>query len=220
MEQGPAAGFFLSLEGPDGSGKTTLARLVGRWLEERGYATVVTFEPGATDFGRIARRLLLEEKVAMTPLTEALLLAADRAQHVEEIIRPALAAGRIVISDRYVDSSLVYQGYAGGAPVDAVRRINEEATGKLYPDLTVVLDVDPAVALARRGGGRDRFEGRGLAFQQKLYEGFRRLAAEEPDRIIVVPNAGPPAHVCQHIGELVLERLRGRQPAPAPGRAR
>lgn len=220
MEQGPAAGFFLSLEGPDGSGKTTLARLVGRWLEERGYATVVTFEPGATDFGRIARRLLLEEKVAMTPLTEALLLAADRAQHVEEIIRPALAAGRIVISDRYIDSSLVYQGYAGGAPVEAVRRINEEATGKLYPDLTVLLDVDPETALARRGRGKDRFEGRGLAFQRKLYEGFRRLAAEEPDRIVTVPNGGPPADACQKIGELVLERLRSRQGAPAPGRVR
>lgn len=220
MEHGPARGFFLSLEGPDGSGKTTLARLVGRWLEERGYATVVTFEPGATDFGRLARRLLLEEKVAMTPLTEALLLAADRAQHVEEIIRPALAAGRIVISDRYVDSSLVYQGYAGGAPVDAVRRINEEATGKLYPDLTVVLDVDPETALARRRRGKDRFEGRGLEFQRKLYEGFRRLAAEEPDRITVVPNAGPPQRVCHRIGELVLQRLGAGQLAPVRGRAR
>src|SRR5690606_30798766 len=100
-----------------------------KWLEARGYRTTTTFEPGATDLGRLVRRLLLTEPVDISPLAEALLLAADRAQHVRDVIRPALDAGHIVISDRYVDSSLVYQGYAGGVPVDTVRRINDEATG-------------------------------------------------------------------------------------------
>lgn len=211
---GIISGFFLSLEGPDGCGKSTLARIVESWLTARGYPVTRTFEPGATALGRHLRRLLLEGQVEMAPLTEALLMAADRAQHVEEIIRPALAQGRVVISDRFVDSSLVYQGYAGGAPVEAVRRINEEATGGLYPHLTVLLDVDPEVARARRGSqGEDRYESRGPEFQRAVYEGFRRLAALEPDRIVVVPNRDAPEQVGERIGHLLLERMerRGRE---------
>src|SRR5690606_2332713 len=113
-------GFFISLEGIDGSGKSTLIHLLARWLQARGRSVVITREPGGTALGARLRKLLLEDELAVTPLAEALLMAADRAQHVAEVIRPALAAGKVVITDRYVDSSLAYQGYAGGVPVETV----------------------------------------------------------------------------------------------------
>lgn len=205
-------GFFISLEGIDGSGKSTLIHLLARWLQARGRSVVITREPGGTALGARLRKLLLEDELAVTPLAEALLMAADRAQHVAEVIRPALAAGKVVITDRYVDSSLAYQGYAGGVPVETVRRINHEATGGLVPDVTIFLDVTPEEAARRKENpSQDRFEGRGLDFQRRVYEGFLQLAREAPQRVVVVPGRGTPAEICESVGAILVERMGQRE---------
>lgn len=202
--------MFISIEGPDGCGKSTIVPLVSAWLQEQGFSVRTTFEPGATELGRRLRELLLQDAAPMTPMTEALLMAADRAQHVAEVVRPALAQGDIVITDRYIDSSLVYQGYAGGVPVDVVRRINEAAADGLYPDITFLLDVPPDVARQRRQLSKgDRFERRGAQFQQKVYDGFVRLARLEPQRIVVVANVEPAQEVAVRIGRIIVERMEG-----------
>lgn len=205
-------GFFVSLEGIDGSGKTTLAALLSRWLEARGCSVLTTREPGGTVLGARLRELLLESQLSIVPLAEIFLMAADRAQHVAEVIHPALAAGKVVISDRYMDSTLVYQGYAGGVPIDVVRRINDDATGGLVPDVTFLLDVTPEEASRRKASrSKDRYEGRGMEFQRRVYEGFRRLAREEPQRVVVVPGQGTPAEVCEYVGAILMERMALRQ---------
>jgi|SRR5690606_36940585 len=209
MAQGnaPVQGVFLTFEGIDGCGKSTQAARLARWLEERGCSVVLTREPGGTRLGAELRRLLLagrqveaggaqagaeaaEEGLAPVPMAEMLLLAADRAQHVACVIRPALAAGKVVISDRYVDSSLAYQAAALGLPEEAVRRVNEVATGGLRPHLTFLLDLDPARAYVRDGAAPDRIEGRGLEFQRRVRTAYRELARREPERWVVLDVEG------------------------------
>lgn len=206
--------MFVSIEGPDGCGKSTIVPLVASWLRERGFPVRTTFEPGATELGRRLRQLLLQDAAPMSPMTETLLMAADRAQHVAEVVRPALAQGHIVITDRYIDSSLVYQGYAGGVPVDVVRRINEAATDSLYPHITFLLDVPFDEARRRRQLSKgDRFEARGAAFQKKVYDGFFQLARLEPQRIVIVANVEPAQEVAARIGRIIVERM---EPLPHP----
>lgn len=186
-------GLFITLEGPDGAGKTTQARLLHERL--RGIADVLyTREPGGTVIGERIRQVLLGD-AAMTPHTEMLLFAASRAQFVAEIVQPALQAGRLVLSERFVDSSLAYQGHARALGIDVVRAVNNVATQGLQPDLTVLLDIDPVVGLARareadgkespRGFG-DRLEQEGIPFQHRVREGFLSIAREEPHRVHVV----------------------------------
>lgn len=204
------SGFFISFEGPDGCGKSTLVPLLGDWLSRRGWTVTLTREPGGTSWGSRVRELLLQGDTPLTPLTEALLMAADRAQHVAEVIRPALSQGQVVISDRYLDSSIAYQGYAAGGPVTGIRCINEQATEGLLPDVTFLLDVAlDEIARRRQRAGDDRFERRGAAFQERVINGFRRLAAEEPERFVVIQNEGDPVEVCERIGRIVAERMSG-----------
>lgn len=206
----PKPGVFLTFEGIDGCGKSTQAGLLAQWLQQRGYAVVRTREPGGTPLGAELRRLLLAgrrggsggsrdaadqaggdvEELAPSPLAEMLLMAADRAQHVAHVIRPALAAGRIVISDRYVDSSLAYQAAALGLPEADVRMVNDVATGGLYPHLTLLLDLEPERAYERAGETPDRIEERGLAFQRRVRDAYHRLAGREPERWVVLDVAG------------------------------
>lgn len=208
-------GFFITLEGPDGCGKSTQARLLVAWLKERGVDAVHTFEPGGTPLGRELRRLLLDGATPVRPVAELLLMAADRAQHVEDVIRPALARGAVVVSERFVDSSLVYQGAGLGLPEAHIRQVNAVATGGLMPDLTVLLDLDPARAFAKEGGGPDRIEGRGLQFQQRVWAGYHRLLAREPDRWVRVPVDGRPvADVQADVRRAVLTRLTAREASP------
>lgn len=168
--------MFVVLEGADGVGKSTQVRLVAARLREQGLEVVETFEPGATPAGRGLRRIVLDVATEIDPRTEALVMAADRAQHVAEVIRPALERGAVVLSDRYVASSLVYQGVVRGLGVDAVERINEFATGGLAPDAVVVLDVPQATTDERRDGS-DRLEAEPATFHRAVCAAYLDLAA-------------------------------------------
>lgn len=195
MPDGERRGIFITLEGPDGGGKTTQARLLAERLRRAGVPAVHTREPGGTPIGEAIRELILNPANDLADATEVLLYAAARAQNVEQVIRPALVAGRVVIGDRFIDSSLAYQGYALGRGVEAVRQVNLFATGGLLPDFTLLLDVRPEEGLARVGGrcrgeAVDRIEQRKLDYHRKVREYYLALAAREPDRVRLIPTDG------------------------------
>ena len=169
---------FIVLEGGDASGKSTQARRLADRLRSRGRDVVETFEPGATQAGSAIRALVLDGDGPLDPTTEALLLAADRAQEVADVIRPALARGADVVSDRFVPSSLAYQGVGRGLGLDEVEKLNRWATGGLQPDLVIVLDVADAVAASRRAGPRDRLERAGAEFHAAVRDAYRTLGAD------------------------------------------
>jgi dTMP kinase len=171
-------GRFVVLEGGDGSGKSTQAARLAAELRERGVAVCETFEPGATGAGAVIRELLLHRRETIAPTTEALLMAADRAQHVAEQIAPAVERGDWVVCDRYLPSSLVYQGMVRGIGVEAVEALNRAATAGVEPDVVIVLDVDDAVAHARTGESPDRLEAEGAAFHAAVRAAYRTLAVE------------------------------------------
>ena len=180
-------GVFVAFEGGEGAGKSTQVQLLHDWLVGNGHQVRVTFEPGDTAVGKQLRSLLLgHETGALSPRTEALLYAADRAEHVASVVRPALDRGEVVLTDRYLDSSIAYQG-AGRAlePVD-VAQLSAWAADDLLPDLTVLLDVDPQVGLRRFNTPADRLEAEPLAFHQRVRAGFLALAAAAPDRYLVI----------------------------------
>jgi len=187
-------GLFVSFEGGEGSGKTTQLKALLAHLRSAGRDVVETRDPGGTPIGKQIRSLLLDrEHAGMAPAAELLLYAASRAQLVHEVIRPALSRGQIVLCDRFADSTVAYQGYGRGLDLDLIARLNALATAGLRPDLTFLLDLDPAVGLQRatrrvteRQEPHDRIEGEGLAFHQRVREGYRAIAAAEPDRVIVL----------------------------------
>ena len=195
-----ARGLFITIEGPEGSGKSTQARRLYDALRGE-LPLVIAREPGGTPVGEAIRSVLLDERhKGMRPETEMLLFAASRAQYVGQVVLPALEAGTCVLSERFVDASIAYQGYGRGLPVDVVRRVNEVATSGLRPDLTLLIDIDPAVGLARarneRGkegvpGRGDRLEQEDLAFHQRVRAGFLQLAHEEPPRFVVIDGSRP-----------------------------
>jgi dTMP kinase len=172
------AGLFVTLEGIDRSGKTTQARLL---CEALGELALGVREPGGTEVGERVRAILKDPAIRPTPESEALLFAATRAQLVAEVIRPALDAGRVVVSDRFLDSSLAYQGLARELGLEEVELINRFATGGLTPDLTILLELDPAEAAAR-AGEHDRFEGEGIELQRRVLAAYEQLAAADPGR--------------------------------------
>lgn len=199
-----AAGRYIALEGAEATGKSTHAARLGAALD-----ALVTRETGGTQIGQRIRAILHDTAHQhLAHRAEALLAAADRAQHIEEVVAPALAAGRHVVSDRSVYSSLAYQGYGRELPVDEVRRINEWAVGACWPHLVLLLDADPQV-LARRMRGRqlDRFEQEGDEFHRRVSDGFHALAAAEPDRWVVVDGAGSVDDVAVRIRAAVRDRL-------------
>jgi len=196
---------FIVLEGGDASGKSTQARRLADRLRSRGRDVVETFEPGATPAGAAIRALLLDGDGPMDPMTEALLLAADRAQEVTEVIRPALARGADVVSDRFVPSSLAYQGVGRGLGLDEVETLNSWATGGLEPDLVVVLDVDDAVATSRRAGPGDRLERAGAEFHSAVRDAYRTLGADRG--WIVLDGDDDVEIVSERVWDVVRERL-------------
>lgn len=199
--RGTVAGRLVAFEGGEGCGKSTQARLLGEHL-----GAVVTHEPGATTIGASIRRLLLDPATeGMDDRTEALLMAADRAQHVAEVIRPALAAGRHVVTDRFAGSSLAYQGYGRGLDLEEVRGLSAWATGGLWPDVVVLLEVPPEVAEARMGVARDRMEQAGEGFHARVAAGFRSLAADDPTWV-VIDGTGPPDDVAARVRAAVATR--------------
>jgi len=185
---GENSGFFFTFEGCEGSGKTTQVELLEENLAEKGFGVLVSREPGGTAVGARIREILLDpEGTGIEPLAEALLFAADRAQQVAEVVMPALREGLVVIGDRFVDSSLAYQGVARGVGLEAVARLNEWATGGLEPTLTFYLDMPVEEALARKAGeGQDRIEGEPAAFHQAVREAYIMLSKLYSHRVVVI----------------------------------
>jgi len=201
-------GVFITLEGPEGGGKSTLAPLLADHLRARGHQVVTCAEPGGGAIPQAIRALLLHpDRVEMAPRTELLLFLAARAQQIQDTIAPALEAGRIVISDRYSDSTLAYQAYAGGLPVEAVEQVVEFATDNLWPDLTLLLDVPPEVGLARQAN-RNRMENKGMEFHRRVREGFLEQWRRHPERIRLVNAARPLAEVQTEVFHHVEAFLR------------
>ncbi|HHT73275.1 MAG TPA: dTMP kinase [Firmicutes bacterium] len=199
-------GLFITLEGIDGVGKSTQAQLLVEYFTEKGCDVVHTFEPGGTKLGQSIRRMLLDpENQQLAPVTEILLYAADRAQHVAEVIQPALAQGKVVVCERYIDSSVAYQGYGLGLSVDMIAAVNKLATDGLEPNLTICLDAEPETALARVGG--DRIEKRALSYYERVRAGFLSIAAQNPQRVIVVSAEGLETEVAQRVQRSVVGRL-------------
>ncbi|HEX6470800.1 MAG TPA: dTMP kinase [Streptosporangiaceae bacterium] len=215
-EPGGEHGVFLAFEGGEGAGKTTQARLLAIWLRDQGFDVVTTREPGSTKTGMRLRAMLLDkESRGLSPRAEALLYAADRAQHVAEVIRPALRRGAIVITDRYVDSSLAYQGGGRELKVSEIAEVNRWATSGLTPDLTIILDVPADVGLGRFASPADRMESEPLEFHERVRRGFRALAEAEPHRYLVIDGTLPQEEITRQIHD----RVRAILPDPVPAGA-
>ncbi len=209
-------GLLLALEGGEGAGKSTQARLLSIWLRDQGYDVEATYEPGATKVGMRLRALLLDTAHAgLDPRAEALMYAADRAEHVRSVIMPAIERGAIVVTDRYVDSSLAYQGAGRALPLGEVTRINRWATGGLTPDLTILLDLPPSDGLRRRARSADRLEAEPAEFHNRVRSGFRQLADAEPRRYLVLDATRPADALSREIQDRVRELL----PDPVPSSA-
>ena len=208
-------GIFITLEGIDGTGKSTQFRLLTRHLRRRGVPVCATREPGGTKVGEKVRRILLASKTGrLAPLAELALIYAARAQHLEQVVRPALTRAKIVVSDRYNDASFAYQGYGRQLGVETVSAFDRIVCGPTQPDLTIILDLDPKVALSRahgreahRNSRRGRFEAQGLAFHQRVRRGYLEIAKGEPHRVKVVRADRPVAEIQAAIRRLVDEFL-------------
>ncbi len=222
------AGLFVALEGGEGSGKSTQTEHLRSWLASAGREVVITHEPGGTTIGATLRKLLLDPTTRLHPRTEALLYAADRAEHVARVIEPALARGAVVVSDRFIDSSVAYQGAGRQLGADGVAALSRWATQSLVPDITILLDLPAEIGLRRvreraernsstRGpsgpatsptAGIDRIEAEQLAFHERVREGFHRLADSAPGRYVVLDADQPPRTLHNKIRDVISERLR------------
>ncbi|HOK54490.1 MAG TPA: dTMP kinase [Armatimonadota bacterium] len=200
-------GFFITLEGPEGSGKSTQVRLLADTLRNRGYDVLLTAEPGGDAVAQEIRAIVLHGKAEIVPEAELLLYLAARAQHVRHIINPALDEGKIVISDRYADSSFAYQGYGRGIDIESLRCLNDFATSGLKPDLTILLDVPVELGLKRQQD-RNRFEAESVEFHQRVRNGFLKLAKQEPDRWVTIDASKE----IEEVESLVIKVLEARFP--------
>jgi dTMP kinase len=215
-EAGREHGVFIAFEGGEGAGKTTQARLLSIWLRDQGFDVVMTREPGSTKMGMRLRALLLDKQSStLSSRAEALLYAADRAQHIAEVIEPALRRGAIVVTDRYVDSSLAYQGAGRELKVGEIADVNRWATSGLVPDLTILLDVPSDVGLTRFASPADRMESEPREFHERVRRGFRALADAEPHRYLVVDGTQAQSDISRKIHD----RVRAILPDPVPASA-
>ena len=204
-------GIFITMEGPDGAGKTTQMEMLSESLKERGYEVLLTREPGGTEISEAIRGILLDPaNKEMKPETELLLYAAARAQLVQQVIGPAVEAGKAVISDRFVDSSVVYQGIARGLGIETVYAVNRPAIGKYMPDATFLLDLSAREGIARKKNQAelDRMEQESLDFHEKVAEGYRTLAERDPERILTIDATLPKEVICDMIKGKVFSLLQ------------
>jgi len=200
------AGCLITFEGVEGAGKSTQLHLLGEWLRAQGLEVVESREPDGTRLGEAVLSIFHMDGVTISPLTELFLFEAARHQHVIELIRPALARGQIVLSDRFADSTLAYQAYGRGLGLEEVETLNQWATQGLTPDLTILLDLEIPAAFERiRGRALDRFERAGLDFHERVRKGYLELASREPDRVFLLPADRPV--------EAVQAEIRGRAKA-------
>lgn len=198
------SGYFIAFEGGDGAGKSTQVRRIAAALEEAGREVILTRQPGGTDLGSALRDLVLHGE-AVSARAEALIFAADKAQHVEELILPSLARGAVVITDRYTDSSVAYQGAGRSLGAQEVADLQSWAVGGLTPDLTVLVDVDPAEGRRRRGGTHDRMESEADAFHAAVREHFLAMAKGAPDRYLVVDGTSPVDEIAERIRARLMQ---------------
>ena len=200
-------GVFVCFEGGEGAGKSTQAKALAAWLEDQGHQVRLTFEPGDTPVGRLLRDIVLDPATGdLSPRTEVLLYAADKAEHVDTLVLPALQRGEVVITDRYVDSSLAYQGAGRVLDIDEVTRVQRWATGDLRPHLTVVLDVTPEQGLARFAG-RDRIEAEAHDFHERARQTFLDLAAADPGHYLVLDARLPVDEIARSVRERIAPLL-------------
>lgn len=209
----------MTFEGIEGSGKSTQTARLARSLRRAGYRVTLTREPGGTKIAESLRNLLLAPtaRERLLPETEALVILAARSQHVAQVIRPALEAGHVVLCDRFVDSTLAYQGYGRGLDLRLLKRFSSFASGGLAPGLTLLFDLPVAAGLTRRrkaGAGQNRLDRESAAFHERVRQGFRDLAKKNPRRIVRIDAARPPEHVAAEVERLVLDRLKRLSIAP------
>jgi len=212
LKRPPTTGVFVAFEGVEGSGKGTQIRLAREWLESRGVDVLVTREPGGTELGERLREMLLSHETGhIEPRTEALLFAASRSQHVASVIRPALAEGKVVICDRYIDSSLAYQGWARGLGEQDVLTLNVWATQGLFPDLVILLHLEPEEGLLRSLEEPDRIEMESGDFHAKVSDAYLKIAEEHPERFVVIDASEAPEKVHEHVVEALRRVLKDRE---------
>ena len=200
-------GIFITFEGADGCGKTTQLELIKKYLDDKGYKTLKTREPGATELGLELRKILLHYEKPVSDAAETYLYLADRAQHVEFEIKPALDEGSIVLCDRFTDSTLSYQGYARGQNLDTIKKLNEIATGGLKPDLTIVFDIDSEIAQKRLGDTKDRLEKEGLEFHKALRLGYLEIAKKDSKRVKVINSNDSIENIHKKVVDLIKEKF-------------
>jgi dTMP kinase len=204
-------GLFITFEGVEGAGKTTQIQRLRGSLTEKGFVVYTTREPGGEPVAEAIRRVLLAEDHPVEPMTELLLFVGARAQITARVIRPHLESGEVVICDRFVDSTVAYQGYARGQDLDVIRQLNALATGGLMPDLTILLDVDPEKGLTRQKD-RNRMESEALTFHQRVHDGYLAEAKRDPDRFRVIDASRSPGAVFADVLAAVMPLLPGDQP--------
>lgn len=201
-------GSFITLEGPEGAGKTTQLKLLSKQLDQMGVKHIVTRDPGGTSLGKQIRRILLNPDNPVMPMTELLLYQADRAQHVDELIIPALKNGTLVLCDRYVDSTRAYQGYGRGIDLDLINDLSRMATGGLTPELTILFDIESSDGLGRlHPGGHDRLEREAIEFHHKVRDGYHKLAKQEPDRWVIIDASKPLTVVQEDLRQILVDRF-------------
>ena len=203
--------LFITFEGADGCGKTTQIELVNKYLQEKGYKTLVTREPGAKGLGEKLREILLNYEGEVSPNCESFLFLADRAQHVDCIIKPALKNNTIVLCDRHTDSTIAYQGYGRQLNIQEIKKLNDIAVNGLKPDLTIVFDIDVETSMQRVGKTKDRMESAGMGFFNRVRNGYLAIAQEEPKRVKVINSADTIENIHTKVIELVEEIIKANK---------
>ena len=196
-------GLFISFEGADGCGKTTQIELIDKYLHSKGFETILTREPGAKGLGTKLREILLHYDGEVSPNCESFLFLADRAQHIDCIIKPALKEGKIILCDRHTDSTIAYQGYGRGVNIEEIKHLNKIATSGLKPDLTIVFDIDIETSMSRVGKEKDRMESSGVDFFNKVRQGYLEIAKKEPERVKVINSSDTIENIHKKVVELI-----------------